>query len=100
MSGRDESQAVWHAGFAVYRDDRIDWWRSWSLRPRPQHQWLRENLTIVGRVELADAAAPELWLVQCLYEDTTFELTMSVGAYSGFSSWLESAPPSRRYPVV
>ncbi|MEP7764071.1 DUF2550 domain-containing protein [Sanguibacter sp. 25GB23B1] len=90
----------WQAGFAVYQDDRLDWWRSWSLRPRPQRQWLREELAVISRSEITDPEAPDLWLVRCRCDDATFDLTMSDGAYAGFSSWLESAPPNRRYPVV
>lgn len=98
-TGLDGSVA-WHAGFAVYRDDRLVWWRSWSLRPRPQRQWLRERLSVEGRTPALTDLVTGLWLVHCRYEDVSFDLTMSDGAYAGFASWLESAPPNRRYPVV
>ena len=95
----------WQAGFAIYRADCLVWWRSWSLRPQPHRRWVRERLSIVNRTEIVGTEIvgteiPGLWLVHCRYDDSTLDLTMSDGAYAGFSSWLESAPPNRRYPVV
>lgn len=95
-----DGRSAWQAGFAVYQEESLVWWRSWSLMPRPQRRWLRERLAVTGRVQLTDTEFPDLWLVHCRYDDSTFDLTMSDGAYAGFSSWLESAPPNRRYPVV
>lgn len=90
----------WQAGFAVYQVDGLVWWRSWSLRPRPHRRWSRERLAVIGRTEIVDPHVPDLWLVRCTHDGETFDLTMSDGAYAGLSSWLESAPPNRRYPVV
>ncbi|GAA4721391.1 DUF2550 domain-containing protein [Isoptericola chiayiensis] len=93
-------QAAWSVGIAQYGAGRIDWWRCWSLAPRPARTWQRDRLAITGRVSLDQAGQPDLVLVRCRYDGTDFELTMSPGAYSGLASWLESAPPGRRDLVV
>jgi hypothetical protein len=92
--------AAWSLGIAHYAVGRIEWWRCWSLAPRPTRTWLREELTITGRVPLDQAGHQDEYLVRCRYEGTDFELTMSSGAYAGLTSWLEAAPPGRRDLVV
>jgi Protein of unknown function (DUF2550) len=90
----------WSLGIAHYSVGRIEWWRCWSLSPRPARTWLRDRLTITGRVPLDQAGQPGEYLVQCCYNGTDFELTMAADAYSGLASWLEAAPPGRRDLVV
>lgn len=93
-------QAPWSAGIAQYGVGRIDWWRCWSLSPRPARTWHRDRLSVTGRTPLDQAGQPDQYLVRCRYDDVDFELTMSAGAYAGLASWLESAPPGRRGLVV
>lgn len=90
----------WVSGFGVYGRDRLVWWRTWSLAWTPKHEWVRERFSVTGRVPLDQAGRPDLYLVQCRYEEVSFDLTMSPGAYSGLASWLEAAPPSLRNVVV
>jgi len=85
---------AWVAGIAQYGSGRLDWWRSWSLSPRPARSWLRTEFRVTGRVPLDGAGRPGLYLVRCQHLDTEFELTMSFEAYAGLTSWLEAAPPS------
>lgn len=84
----------WVAGIAQYGAGRLDWWRSWSLSPRPSRSWLRAEFQVTGRVPLAGAGRPDLYLVRCRHLDVDFELTMSPEAYAGLTSWLEASPPS------
>jgi hypothetical protein len=93
-------QASWTLGIAQYAVGRIDWWRCWSLSPRPARSWLRERLVVTGRQPLDNAGQPGQYLVRCRYDGVEFELSLSAGAYSGLASWLESAPPGRRDMVV
>ncbi len=92
--------AAWSLGIAHYAVGRIEWWRCWSLSPRPSRTWIREQLVITGRVPLDQAGQHDEYLVRCRYDGTDFELTMSSGAYAGLASWLEAAPPGRRDLVV
>ncbi|MEL7977010.1 DUF2550 domain-containing protein [Isoptericola sp. F-RaC21] len=96
----DDPQAAWMVGIAHYAVGRIDWWRGWSLAPRPARVWLRDGLSITGRAPLDQAGQPDQVLVRCRYDGTDFELLMSSGAYAGLASWLESAPPGRRDLVL
>ncbi|MCA5893822.1 DUF2550 domain-containing protein [Isoptericola sp. NEAU-Y5] len=96
----DDPRAPWVVGIAHYAVGRIDWWRGWSLAPRPARVWQRERLILTGRVPLDQAGQADAVLVRCRYDDTDFELLVSSGAYAGLASWLESSPPGRRDLVV
>lgn len=80
-------------GIAQYGAGRLDWWRSWSLDPRPAHSWQRTKLVVTGHERLAVPGRPDLFLVRCQHLGVDFELTMSPEAFAGLTSWLESAPP-------
>jgi hypothetical protein len=84
----------WTAGIAHYGVGRIDWWRSWSLAPRPARSWLRDELEVVARARLSAAGDQDLVLVRCRYQGTDFDLTMSSDASAGLTAWLEAAPPT------
>jgi hypothetical protein len=86
--------AAWSAGIAHYGAGRIDWWRSWSLAPRPARSWRREDIEVTGRAPLPGAADPDTVLVRCRYQGTDYELTMSGDAFAGLTAWLEAAPPT------
>jgi Protein of unknown function (DUF2550) len=84
----------WTAGIAHYGAGRIDWWRAWSLGPRPACTWWRADLEVVDRAPfLGPGGVPQL-VVRCRYHGRELELTMSDDAFAGFTAWLESAPPS------
>ncbi|GGI08848.1 DUF2550 domain-containing protein [Isoptericola cucumis] len=95
-----DPHAPWVVGIAHYAVGRIDWWRCWSLAPRPARVWERGRLVVTGRAPLDQAGQSDQVLVRCRYDDKDFELMMSSGAYAGLASWLESAPPGRRDLVV
>lgn len=84
----------WVAGIAQYGAGRLDWWRSWSLSPRPARTWLRSEFEVTDRLPLSGAGRPDLYLVRCRHLDVAFELAMSPEAYAGLTSWLEASPPS------
>ncbi|WP_166849650.1 DUF2550 domain-containing protein [Isoptericola sp. BMS4] len=96
----DDPHAPWVVGIAHYAVGRIDWWRCWSLLPRPARVWERGRFVVTGRAPLDQAGQADQVLVRCRYDGTDFELLMSTGAYEGLASWLESAPPGRRDLVV
>lgn len=91
---------AWVAGIAQYGAGRLDWWRSWSLAPRPARTWLRSELEVIGRAPLDTAGRPDQYLVRCRHQGVDFELTMSLDAYTGLTSWLESAPPTTLSKVI
>jgi hypothetical protein len=90
----DPPGTAWSVGIAHYGAGRIDWWRSWSLAPRPARSWRREDIQVTGRAAVTGAADPDLVLVRCRHQGTDYELLVSEGAYSGLTAWLEAAPPT------
>jgi len=110
----DAASRGWALGVARVGSGTVQWWRVFSLAPRPRRSWPRSTLEIVGRrppdagesaVLMADAL-----VVRCSARTTAasdpagtgqdFELAMSPDAYTGFASWLESAPPRDRGGVT
>ena len=84
---------VWSQGVAHYGVGRLDWWRIWSLWPRPALVWDRSDLVVLGRRGMEAVGRPDLFEVRCRHHGDEFELAMSPDAYAGMMSWLESAPP-------
>ena len=84
----------WVAGIAHYGAGRIDWWRSWSLAPRPAHTWWRADLDVVDRTPFVGPGEVPHLVVRCRYHGRDLELTRSDDAFAGFTEWLEAAPPS------
>ena len=84
---------TWSQGVAHYGVGRLDWWRIWSLSPRPAQVWDRSDLVVLGRRGMEAVGRPDLFEVRCRHRGSEFELAMSRDAYAGMMSWLESAPP-------
>lgn len=85
-------------GIAHYAVGRLDWWRRWSLSPKPAESWARGALEVVSREHVE--GDDELYVVRCSYQGDELVLIMSVQAYAGLTSWLESAPPSSHGAVA
>lgn len=96
----DPPGGPWSAGIAHYGAGRIDWFRSWSLAPRPARSWRREDIEVTGRVPVPESEGPDLVLVRCLHRGSAFEVTMSRDAYAGLTAWLEAAPPTDLSRVI
>lgn len=101
-SGR--SRGAWTPGVARYESDRLDWFRIFTLNPRPGRSLARTRLVIIER---RTPEGPEGYpllsghvIVRCAYGAATLELSMSEPAYSGFATWLESAPPGDYSPIT
>ncbi|WP_369053777.1 DUF2550 domain-containing protein [Kineococcus terrestris] len=98
----------WALGVAAYRSDRLDWYRTFSLSPRPSCSYARGALDVVGRrdpdEQEAVAVQPGAIVVECRLREgllaTDLELAMGEDAYTGFASWLESAPPGQNVNVA
>lgn len=89
-----EGARRWQPGIAQYTRERLVWWRTLSLAPRPARSWSRSDLTLVSRTPLgqADDAGRPLLVVECRDGDETFRVIVSEPAYTGLVSWLESGP--------
>jgi len=80
------------AGVAHYGVGRLDWYRRWGFSFGADLTWSRHELSVDER-ELVPGSV-DRYRVVCRYRGEPLVLEMSVPAYAGLTSWLESAPPS------
>lgn len=101
LNSREHVSRVWQPGVAQYTRDRLLWWRTLSLSPRPARAWSRSLLVLEERRPLGqeDEDGRPLLLVHCRHGDEAFQLMMSAPAYAGLVSWLESGPRTVGRPL-
>ncbi|WP_205470984.1 DUF2550 domain-containing protein [Nocardioides sp. SYSU D00038] len=87
----------WLLGVGRYSGERLEWFRIYSLSPRPKRTWVRSTLSYEGR---RDPEGPELLalypdhlVIECRSADGPVDLAMSSQSLTGFQAWLESRPP-------
>jgi uncharacterized protein DUF2550 len=87
----------WMLGVARYEEDRLEWFRIFTLDPRPGRVLQRAKLELlVGRQptdDEVDSILPGSVVARCSYDEDVLELAMTESDYTGFTTWLESAPP-------
>jgi hypothetical protein len=102
--GEGRTGKGWRLGVARYEADRIDWYRVFSVSPRPGFSLIRAELLVQERRR---PSAPESFsilagsiIARCRYREDEVELAMSEQAYTGFAAWLEAAPPGQNVNVA
>ena len=94
----------WIPGVARYEQDRLDWFRVFTMSPRPTRSLFRGRLDIIERRPPQGsevyAVLPGWVIVRCVYGQHTIELAMSEMAYNGLATWLESAPPGQNVAIA
>jgi len=100
LSVRVRSQVAgrgWVLGLGRYYGDQLQWFRIFSPWPRPRRCWARADLMITGQREPSDPESFALYsghrIVECSTPSGSVQLAMSPSALTGFSAWLEAAPP-------
>jgi hypothetical protein len=87
----------WVLGVGRYSGERLEWFRIFTLTPRPKRAWLRDDLTYDGRREALGAEQASLYpdhvVITCQGRTGDVELAMSEASLTGFQSWLEARPP-------
>ena len=87
----------WLLGLGRYSGDSLEWFRIFSLSPRPKKTWPRGTLDYTGRRDAEGSERMSLYpdhlVVQCESPDGLLELAMAPSSLMGFQSWLEAAPP-------
>jgi hypothetical protein len=87
----------WLLGIGRYSGQSLEWFRIFSLSPRPKRVWARDLLEYSGRRAPAGAEEMSLYdghvVVSCHFGGDALEIAMSEGSLTGFQSWLESGPP-------
>jgi hypothetical protein len=87
----------WVLGLGRYSGETLEWFRLFSVSPRPREAWPRESLTYDGRREPLGAEQASLYpdhlVIRCQAPGGEVELAMSAGSLTGFQAWLEARPP-------
>lgn len=87
----------WLLGIGRYSGQSLEWFRIFSLSPRPKRVWARALLDYSGRRAPAGTEEVSLYdghvVASCRYGGETLEIAMSEASLTGFQSWLESGPP-------
>ncbi|MDT0201001.1 DUF2550 domain-containing protein [Nocardioides sp. AE5] len=87
----------WVLGLARYHGDELQWFRIFSLAPRPKRSWHRTDLVQTGRRDPGGVEQMSLYADHVIIlvdsDAGPLEMAMSPSTLMGFQSWLESAPP-------
>jgi hypothetical protein len=91
----------WLLGLGRYEGDRLEWFRIFSLSPRPKRVWQRSTLTYVDRREPEGVEQLSLYpghvVISCETPGGAVELALDPSSLMGFQSWLEAAPPGAQH---
>jgi len=97
----------WLLGLGRYSGGQLEWFRIFSLSPRPKRVWDRAHLSYLSSRTPAGLEQMSLYpdhvVVECASQSDgdTVELAMSPASLIGFQAWLESRNPgtdwSRRF---
>ena len=87
----------WTLGVGRYSGDDLEWFRIFSLSPRPKATWARTVMTFHGRRDPEGPEQSSLYpdhvVVACGTPAGPVELAMSPSSLTGFQAWLEAGPP-------
>ncbi len=93
----DRAGRGWVLGLGRYSGESLEWFRIFSLSPRPKRAWQRDGLVYDSRRE-ADgheqmSLYPDHVVISCRTRTGEVELAMSPASLTGFQAWLEARPP-------
>lgn len=87
----------WLLGLGRYSGENLEWFRIFSLSPRPRKVWTRATMTYSGRRNPEGNEEISLYaghvVVSCSTPEGPCELAMDEPSLTGFQSWLEAGPP-------
>lgn len=87
----------WVLGLGRYSGEKLEWFRIFTLWPRPKAVWYREQLSYGDR-RLPEGSElmslyPDHVVIRCHSLEGDVELAMSESSLTGFQAWLEARPP-------
>ncbi len=89
----------WVLGVGRYSGDALEFFRVFSVVPRPKVVLRRRDLRYEGQREPVGAEEHALYaghvIVACSSREGRFELAMARDAVTGFLAWLEAGPPGQ-----
>ena len=82
-------------GLMRFSEGRLEWFTLVGPSMRPRRVWERARLEpeAPGKPHEVISGMPDAVEVTCHYGTDTFQLALSLVAYTAMRSWLESAPP-------
>ena len=93
----DKAGRGWVLGLGRYESQSLEWFRIFSLSPRPKRVWQRGDLTYIDRRQPGGVEQLSLYpdhvVITCTTRNGKVELALSPDSLMGFQSWLEAAPP-------
>lgn len=91
----------WLLGMGRYSGETLEWFRVFSLAPRPKQTWARSSLVFGDRREPEGVEQLSLYpghvVVCCHTPDGDIELALDPISLMGFQSWLEASPPGAQH---
>jgi len=94
---RRPAERGWMLGLGRYSGETLEWFRVFTLSPRPKRSWRRDELRYDGRRAPAGTERASLYpdhlVICCQSPDGPVELAMSTSSLTGFQAWLEAKPP-------
>lgn len=88
----------WVLGVGRYDADSLEWFRVFSLWPRPRRRYRRSQIDLISQRAPTEAESFSLYaghvVIVCQMPTGDVELAMSPASLTGFQAWLEAAPPS------
>ncbi len=101
MSRRGNGRG-WVLGVGRFEGDDLQWYRVFSLAPRPRRTLSRRTLEVRGRREPRGPETLALLsgavVMECRGPEGVVELAMEAGVVTGFLAWLEARPPGATLP--
>ncbi|GAB6901585.1 DUF2550 domain-containing protein [Kineosporia succinea] len=89
--------SAWILGVARYSEDRLEWFRIFTLSPRPSQVFVRSQMLLLEWIQPSEqeihSILPGAVIVRCSYGDEILEMAMTRSDYIGFATWLEATPP-------
>ena len=93
----------WVNGVGRFVGDELQWYRVFSLSPRPRRRYSRGSLQVLRRREPTGGEHRALQagavVMECRAGDRPVELAMTGSAVTGFLAWLEAGPPGATLPL-
>lgn len=87
----------WLLGLGRYSGEELEWFRIFTLSPRPKRSWSRHALSYEAAREPEGVERtvlyPDHLVVDCVGPQGAVELAMSRESLTGFQAWLEARPP-------
>lgn len=93
----------WVNGVGRFVGDELQWFRVFSLSPRPRRRYSRRDLHVLRTREPSGGEHRALLegavVLECRAGGRPVELAMSRSAHTGFLAWVEARPPGATLPA-